>query len=903
MSFLRVVPVLILFVVLLIGIPGLGPAQSADGPPRGKLPTGAAPVSYALDLEVVPQRDRFSGTVRIHVRLDAATDRIWLHGRGLDVAETVATAADGVTVPALYTESGTTGVSRVDLVSPVGPGTVVLEFRYSAPFDRSLEGLYKVSRDGEDYIYTQFQPLSARLAFPGFDEPRFKTTFDISLTVPRDAAAVSNAPVRGETDLGDGRKRVAFDTTAPMPTYLVAMAVGAFDVVEWDPIPPNAVRDRPVPLRGFAAKGQGDRLSYALENTAGLLTVIEDYFGTPYPFEKLDIVAAAGFKAGGMENVAAIFYRESAVLLDESPSVRQKRYYAYIHAHELAHMWFGNLVTPAWWDDLWLNESFATWMSDRAVKTWKPAEYDDRGGVRRGNWAKWTDRLVSTRQIRQPIESDHDIASAFDSITYSKGGSVLAMVERYVSPDLFQDGVRRFMAKHRHGVARSEDFFTALSEAARDPGVLRAFKTFLEQPGTPEVTARWTCETGEEVVVRLQQSRSLPLGSTGNRGRLWALPLCLSYGGAQEEGAQCLLMEQASTTITLDTPRCPAWVLPNSGGGAYLNFDIGPEGWVSLVERLDRLPAAEALATVSSLHAAYESGAIDTETVLKASALAARSPHWDVASAPMQVLRNIKNFVLPRSERDAFKLVMQEIYRPALARFDTSPAGLRRAEDRTDLAMLRGDLIWFMALDAEEPALRSRLAGLASDYLGNGGGGEVQPGAIHPDLLRIALKTAAADGGVPALRRLAAVMRETDDPELRSHAIRALAWQTDPVLASWVRDLIMDPETSPFHASQLLRFQGRRADNSKAILDWLTDHYDSYAARIPRSHIAWLPWRVSGLCDRADRDRAAAFFETRVQDHRGGPRALANVLEAIDICIATSAGQRDSALLALSRRP
>ncbi len=870
--------------------------------PHGKLPLGATPTGYDLALTIVPAKDRFSGHARISVSLDRPTNRIWLHGQDLEVSQASIELASGLVVPALFSEVGETGVAKIDAVTAVGPGPVTLDIRYSAAFDQSLEGLYQVKKDGQVYAYTQFQPLSARLAFPGFDEPRFKTPFTIRLTVPQGLTAVSNAPVSAERDIGDGMKEVAFQETAPIPTYLVAMAVGDFDVVEWRAIPPNDVRSRPIPLRGIAPKGKGEKLRYALSNTEALLAILEEYFGSEYPYAKLDLVAAAEFKAWGMENVGAIFYREDHLLLDDDPSIYQKRGYAYLHAHELAHSWFGNLVTPAWWDDLWLNEAFATWMSDYAVSRWNPNDYDNRGGIRRGNRAKWSDRLISARQIRQPIESNHDIASAFDSITYSKGGSVLAMVERYMTPDVFRNGVRRFMAKHRHGVATSRDFFTALSETARDPGILRAFRSFLDQPGTPRVAVAWSCSAGGGATAELRQSRSLPLGSAGIGRRTWSLPMCVSYGDDETTHSQCTLMETASATLPLPMSGCPTWVHPNSAGAAYLNFDFPEGGWDALIRRLADMPAPEALAAMSSLQAAYESGRADSDTVLRAAEILAQSPHWDVASAPFQVLRDIKNFILPRGEREDFKRLMQEIYRPAIARFDLSDAALARSASDTDQALLRGDLIWFMAVDAEEPALRRQLTRLAVAYLGGDDFGRIDSSVLHPNLHRVALVAAAGEAGLPFVRKLAGLMRTSSDATLREHALRALAHQTDPESAAWLRDLMMDPETSRYDASQLLRYQARRADNGPAIFAWLKEHYDAYTNRIPRSHVAWMPWRVFAVCERSARNDIAAFFETRVQDHRGGPRALRNVLEAIDICVAYSEAQREDALAALARR-
>jgi len=873
-----------------------GAAAQDSEPPFGKLPLGVTPTHYWIDLDVQPQRDRFSGEVRIAVTLDEARETIWLHGRGHTVTESYIETEAGARVEAAYSEVEDRGVARLQTADAVGPGKATLVLRYNAPFNQSLEGLYQVKQGGEAYAYTQFQPLSARRAFPGFDEPRFKTPFDVSITVAGNDLAVSNGPERETTELEDGRRRVVFETTEPLPTYLVAFAVGDFDVVEWEAIPPNDVRAQPIPLRGIAPKGKGGKLDYGLRHTAAMMKILEDYFAIPYPYAKLDLIAAAQFKSGGMENAGAIIYREDKILIGDSPSIYQLRGYAYIHAHELAHSWFGNYVTPAWWDDLWLNEAFATWMADRVVHAWQPEEYDDRGPTRSAIRAMWQDRLVTARKIRQPIVNDHDIATAFDRITYNKGGGVISMIERYLGPGKFRDGVRRFIAQHPHGVATSDDFFAALSESSDDLGVTHAFRSFVEQPGTPMVEVDWTCDADGVAEVTLQQSRSLPLGSNGTASQLWSLPLCLAYPNGGTRDSQCLMMKEARTTALLETKSCPAWLLPNAKGAAYLHFALPERGWDALLESMDQLEPSEALATVRSVRAAYEAGLTNAERILQAAEVTAPSPHWDVAGASMQDMRDLKNFLLPLDMRPAAYREMQRIFRPALARFDLSDEALAREAATPGQALLRADLIWFMAADAYEPELRATLSRLGQAYLGYGGDGDIHEEVLHPNLVRIALIVATEEVGPPFAEAVIARLRKSEDAVLRAHLIHALGNQTERPLVEMAWDLILDPEFPNRWASELLWRQGRRVDNQEPLFTWMTANYEELLARLPSSHRAWLPWRASAFCTERDRNRVADFYEERSKEHRGGPRALENVLEAIEICTAVVRAQRANAI-------
>lgn len=870
--------------------------EDKDTPPQGKLPADVIPTSYALDLTVIPNRERFSGQVTIDVTLVATSSRIWLHGRDIAPRKVLVRDSSGAEVPARYDEIGDTGVARLVADRPVGPGKVKLIIEYDAPFNRSLEGLYRVDTSNASYAYTQFQPLSARRAFPGFDEPRFKTPFDITLTVESNHTAISNAPEQESVALDNGLKRIRFKTTKPLPTYLVAIAVGDFDVIEWDPIPVSKFRDRVIPLRGIAAKGKGNRFRYALEHTGAMIGILEAYFGIAYPYEKLDLIAAAEFRSGGMENVGAITYRESLVLFDKHPSIYQKRDYAYTHAHELAHQWFGNLVTPAWWDDLWLNEAFATWMSDRVVHAWRRREYDDRPMVRSARRAMRSDRLVSTRQIRQPILSNHDIANAFDRITYSKGGGVLAMFERFIGPIAFRSGVRRFLNRFAHGTATAEDFIHALAESTGDDRVITAFRSFLEQPGVPLLEIDWSCDTGDRIRIAIKQSRYLPLGSKGSRHRHWKIPVCLAYEEKDERKQRCILLTEVKQQEDFSSQQCPRWIMPNEAGAGYYNWFLKAKAWDPLYRDLNRLTERERLSLVGNLSATYEAGLVDVGTYLEVAAEAAQSESWDVAKSPMQILRNIKNFVLPKDLRPKAQEVYRQFYRPALARLGLLNESLPANEHSSNAALLRGEVVWFMALDANDPSLRKELSRLGQTYVGYGADGKLHPELLDPNLIRVSLIVAAQELRVPFFDALVTHLNQSKDAVFRNHVINTLAFQTKPELTAKVRALFMDDKLKKREASRLLYRHSYRVANREAIWDWATVRFDDILKRIPRSHQGSLPWLAGTFCSLKKRDHVQSFFKPRIASLEGGPRSLANVLENIEICAATVERHRADAV-------
>ena len=870
------------------------PAQSPpDGPPRGPLGDDVAPTRYALALNVRPDAPRFSGTVRIDITLRRALPVLWMHGRNLTVRKVTLERAGASAIAAKWKLVDAEGVAQVAFDAPAPPGAATLVLEYDGEWNRNLRGLYRATENGAAYAFTQFEPMSARYAFPSFDDPRFKTPFDIVLTVPRGNVAISNSPEKSRALAGPDADRVTFATSAPLPTYLVAMAVGPFDVVEGPPVPPTASRKTPLPLRGIATRGKGKQLDYALQRTGGLVRVLEDYFGVAYPYAKLDLIAVPEFSAGAMENAGAITFREVLLLIDGArASLEVRRTFAGVMAHELAHQWFGDLVTLRWWDDAWLNEGFASWMTLRALGLWRP---DYRSDLRESGAAASvmrSDSLASARQVRQPILTHHDVRNAFDDITYRKGAAVLGMFERWIGAEPFRQGIRRYLERHRFGSATSEDFLAALSEGAgRD--VRAAFRTFLEQPGLPLVQVEPLCEKGstQPARVRLTQERYRPIGSTASTTGLWHIPVCMRYApeetNAAVDGARthCVLVDQRQTEAPLPGTRgCPAWLHPNADGTGYYRFVLPAGGLAALRAASASLTARERFSIADNLVAGVMAKRVRFADAFPELSTFAQSTESLVAKAPMALLEAAHDHLAPAELRPRVEASARALYHPVLTRLGGLADALagKGLEKDLDARSLRQEVVEFLAETGHDPEVRAALAKAGAQVLF----GNTAP-PIAPDLMQTAIGVALEEGDAKLFDRALTLLRANPAPMMRKYLVRGLTGLARGPLAQRARDLLLDP--TALRTNELVygpRPQFGRAESRAAAWDWVRANYDALMKRLPAGHAPYLIKALGTFCDEARAQEVSAFFAPRVEKLSGGPLNLRSALEAIRLCVA-----------------
>ncbi|MCP4499317.1 MAG: M1 family metallopeptidase [Deltaproteobacteria bacterium] len=859
------------------------PDVVADDVPLGKLPTDVRPTHYVLDIDVDPRNDSFKGLVTIDVTFEKARDFMWLHGAKVLDVKSVVLEIRGESIVGTWQSAGDAAgeVGKITFSKTVLPGDGQLKIAYSAPYDTQLEGIYKVKNAGDDYVFTQFEATSFRHSFPSFDEPRFKTPFQSIVSVHKDDKVVSNTPEEKREVLDDGRVRVTFMKTPPLPTYLIAYAVGPLDIVKAASIPPNEARKDPLPFNGVTVKGKGAQLGYALKHTPGILKALEEYFGGRYPFKKLSVIAVPDFASGAMENAGAVTFREVLLLVDEkNASTRQVRWFHSVMSHELAHMWFGDLVTMPWWDDIWLNEAFATWMSFKGVHNYNPNLGADVDPVRRSQEAMGVDSLVSARQIRNPIESNDDIRNAFDGITYSKGSAVLGMFESYIGKEKFQQGIRQYMSDHAFSSATYEDLLKAFSDAAGQD-IAPAFKTFLFQPGVPFLQVKTSCPTEGEhagkTVVDVAQSRYLPVGSKGDTKKMWQIPFCAEAMVGDKRVRKCALVDKVEQTA-LTFEGCANWLHPNPSGAGYYRFSMPQQELAQLLDAGDKVfDVPSRMAAADAVTASFRKGALSAEDTFKLLPKITNDAHPAIAQKPMGIIGFAAHNLVDEKQLKKVQSFARKLYKKPLKRLGMKP----RKTDDGDTRQLRAGIIRFLIGTGADKRLQKKMAKKGKKMVKKD---HVDLSVVDGDLAGIALFSAMREGNTKFHARLMELLKTEENPVARSHLMSAALAAHDDKKFAAALPLLLDARLRTNEVfSALQNSMGAHETREKAWA-YFEANGDAILARFPTTAKGWAPWIGAGFCNKEQHAKVNAFFEPRLADLMGAPRNLAGALEAIELC-------------------
>ena len=753
-----------------------------------RLPLEVKPTRYRADLWVDLDAGRFDGRLAIDLVLSDIRGAITLHAVDLTVvAAEIETDAGGIIAATAIRPDSESETLTFDFGLALPAGRATLRLGWSGKFSPGLRGLYRAG----GLAVTQFEAADARRLFPCFDEPAFKATWQIALAdVPAGVVAISNGRILSDESGGSaegkdaGLRRIVFAPTPPLSSYLVALVIGELVASE-------TASARGIPIRTWAVPEKRPLTAFAQGAAVAVLPLLEDYFGLPYPFGKLDQIGVPNFEAGAMENAGAITFREVALLLDvaSAPLAVQKRA-AEVITHELAHQWFGNLVTMVWWDDLWLNEAFATWMAYKIVDAWRP------------EWRIWMDfemgkgsalvldALQSAHPIRADVRNAEEAGESFDAITYEKGGAVLRMIEGFLREDRFRDGIRLYMRRHREGNATADDLWGALGDASGQP-ILELANGWIRQMGYPLITVTGAPATaGGRARITLDQRRFFADPEAREEGAptRWMVPTVLRFRDAAGVKEQPVLLRGPSQEVELEAEGDVAWCLANAGGRGFFRTAYEPTALARLVSAIDALGPEERLGLVSDQWALVRAGQVGVTGFLDlVSGLGGETDHV-VLEEILTRLSVIEHRHVGDDDRARFQAFVASLFAASAARLGWQPAHHGGAAEDDETRLRRAAVLRARVLLARVPQAIAEAEARFTEHV------ELGRGALDPNLLDVVVTAAArtADHGrFEGLRRR--VQSETD-PAAKRRFLHALARVESPELVGPAVELAMGDE-------------------------------------------------------------------------------------------------------------
>jgi puromycin-sensitive aminopeptidase len=810
-----------------------------------RLPQGTRPVAYRLHIQVDPQRSAaYTGHVEIDLTLARTTKGLELHAADLHVDSAQVRTARGSLPAQVHAHPERETVEFV-LARALPKGRAVLHLSFSGKLRSDLRGFYAASSGERSYAFTQLEAADARRFFPCFDEPSFKAKFTLSVTTHARNEVISNNPKREVVAHDDGTKTVHFSETPKLSTYLVALAVGELAVSE-------PVFAGPVPIRIVHVPGNEHLTAFALDAARECLLRLSDYFGLPYPYEKLDLVAVPDFEIGAMENAGAVFFRETLLLVDErSVSLAEKKRAAEVICHELAHMWYGNLVTMQWWDDLWLNEAFATWMAFDIVAKWRPEWKMWNDFAHSKSAALQLDALENTHAIYTEVGTPADATENFDLITYEKGAACVRMIERYLGPEVFQRGVRAYIKRHREGNAVAADLWRALSQAAKRD-VRSVVKRWVEAPGFPLVRVA-THARGKRTELVLEQERFRARGQAKGKGKAstaWPVPW-VGLLGHGEHHAHCRhLLTKPRARVALSEK--PDFVYGNADEGGFFRPLHAAHDHAALLASLHRLSASERLGLVQHTWANVRAGYAPLEAFVSLLSALHDERDPDVVRALVgpsaQLLDDVASAAGP-DVRAAMQTLLAATFVPALQRVGLDSA---RGDD-DDVRVLRAELLVLVGLLAEEPTVCAQAEQRCIAYLQD-------RTTLDANLTAPILTLGARTADAARLSIYIAAANHDPTPQERRRFRMALGDVRAPALATRVLELAL---TEAIPTQDVALLLSRMVSNRHAQVrawDFVRERWPEVRARMPAMLVSRLIEALPALRVDDARKQVAAFF-------------------------------------------
>ena len=836
-----------------------------------RLPSGVTPTHYTLWFAPDLERATFRGRETIDVTLQRPTTTITLNAAEIDFGD-VSIEAGGRRQTATVTLNEKNEMATLTVPQAVPAGRASMQITYTGMLNDKLRGFYLSKANGRRYAVTQMEATDARRAFPSWDEPAYKATFDVSLMIDSADTAISNGAQTSDTAGPDaGKHTLVFARTPKMSTYLVAMLVGDF-------VCRSGSADN-IPIRVCSTPDKLPLTGFALEATQQVLKFYNEWTGIKYAFGKLDIIGIPDFAAGAMENVGAITFREEELFADpERASLGTRKTVASVVSHEVAHQWFGNLVTMKWWDDIWLNEGFATWMATKPLAAWHPEWQVDLDEVEERQTAVSTDALRSTRPIRTKAETPDEINEVFDRIAYEKTASVLRTIENYVGPEVFRKGVGSYLRKFSFANAAGEDFWNEVTRATGKP-VDRIMKPFIEQAGVPVVQIDAQCQ-GSAANVALHQDRFVTLGGPPlSSSPLWAIPVCFKTPGAQ----QCNLLERRDERASLSA--CAMNVFGNANGRGYYFSQYPPET-APAIARAARtsLTPTERLTLLGDEWWMTRAGRHDVGVYFDIASLHASDETPSVIEQIGRSLGTAHDAIVQPSDAPRFEEWVRRRFGPELMTLGLPGS----ASDSDDRQSRRATLLALVGVTGNSPDVQRATRDLAMKYIAD-------PMSVPPTLASTALAVAAY-GGDAMLYDLymAQLPKLTGQPEQYYRFFNALPSFRDPALVQRTLRFAISTDVRTQDTASLIGGLISRTSSQDAAWAFVKENWDTLTRTlgifqgIPR-----IAGAVGAFCSREKRAEVEQFFKAHPVP--AAERTLRQAFERIDSCVAVRERQAPAA--------
>jgi len=826
-----------------------------------RLPEVAAPENYKLTFTPDLEKATFEGDETIAIRVLKSTSKITLNAADIDFHD-VSITAGGATQDAKVTLDKDKEMMALSVDKPLSAGPATIHITYSGILNSEMRGLYIGKDDkGRKYAASQFESTDARRAFPSFDEPDYKATFDITAVADKGLVAISNSKVSSDTPGPRDKHTVKFATSPKMSSYLAALVVGNFEYIEGEA--------DGIPIRVYSTPGKKEMGKFALETAEHVLAYYDKYFSIKYPYGKLDLIGIPDFSAGAMENTGCITFREVILLIDEQHgSVGLKKEIASVIAHEMAHQWFGDLVTMKWWDDIWLNEGFATWMSSKPIEAWKPEWNFNLDDVSDTDRTLNTDSLANTRPIHQAAETPAQIQELFDGIAYGKAAAVLRMLEAYLGEQTFRAGVNAYIQKHQYANATADDFWDAQAKTSKKP-VDQIMPTFVKQAGVPVVDVKSQC-SGSSTTVTLDQRRYYYDREKFNapNDELWQVPLCMkSSSGAHS----CDLLTKKEQSFTLKG--CSTWVLANAGATGYYRVGYQPDAVKALASDAEsKLTPAERIALQSDIWASVRVGRELVGDYLAFARGLQSDRDRAVLEDVLERLNFIGRYLVTDSDRDSYRAWLRQYLSPILKDVGWEPKPSESDEQKA----LRSRLFGALGYDARDPEIMAQSRKIAEQALSN-------PDSVDRELAFSAFGVAAVNGDQTFYDKLMAALKNPKSPEEYYMYLFTLGQFGDPALLQRTLDYAVSPDVRSQDALGLISRVMDNPAGQKLAWDFILAHWEAVQKAGGPFASAEIVGATQSFCDAHMRDQVTDFFSA----HKiaAAERTYRQSIERINNCV------------------